>query len=117
MKAIFKELLDTADVEGVLLVSFEGNVEFKELAIAIPDQSINRLIGPLITTMDKAKEADVVFQKKRLYIRRTDNGFIMVLMGSFAPVAMVRLNCDMLLPQLSQVKKPKKRWGLFKKNR
>jgi hypothetical protein len=115
MKAIFKELLDTADVEGVLLVSFEGSVVFKAFSAAFPEQNVNGLIGPLITTMDKAREADVVFQRKRLYIRRTDNGFIMIFMGSFAPIAMVRLNCDMLLPQLSQGKKPKKRWGLFKK--
>lgn len=117
MKAIFKELFDTADVEGVMFVSFEGNVVFREFTAEITEKRVNGLIGPLITTMDKAQEADVVFQKKRLYIRRTDKGFIMVIMGSFAPIAMVRLNCDMLLPQLSQVKKPKKRWGLFKKKK
>ena len=117
MKAIFKELLDIADVEGVLLVSFEGNVVFKEFAAEIPEQRVNGLIGPLITTIDKAQEADVIFQKKRLYIRRSNNGFIMVVMGSFAPIAMVRLHCDMVLPQLSHANKPKKRWGLFKKSR
>ena len=117
MENIFKDLLDTTDVEGVLLVSFSGDLVFKALPAKIPEHRLNGFIGPLITSMDDLNEADLIYQKKRLYIRRSNLGFIIVFMGAFAPVAMIRMNCDMLLPQLDQIKKPKKKWGFFKKNR
>jgi hypothetical protein len=40
---------------------------------------------------------------------------VMILMGVFAPIAMVRLNCDILLPSLKKTATTKGWRNLFKK--
>jgi hypothetical protein len=40
----------------------------------------------------------------RLYIRKADEGMLVVTMGRIAPAAMIRLNCDILLSELKSRK-------------
>jgi len=61
------------------------------------------------------RETDLVFKQGRIYIRRTDIGYLVVLMGLFVPIAMMRLQCDILLPSLKPAKAAKGIRRLFKK--
>jgi hypothetical protein len=103
MKNLFKDILKMDEVEGVMLFSFDGKLIFKELLSQAPQGFEKgdwwRLI---IESMENVSEADLVFEKCRIYMRKTVVGFIVVLMGIFAPVAMVRLNCDILTPSLKK---------------
>jgi hypothetical protein len=69
----------------------------------------------ILEAMQETREADLIFEKARLYIRKTDLGYLVVIMGLFAPAAMVRMNCDVLLPFLKQRGKSKGLRSFFKK--
>jgi len=103
MKELFQDILDMEDVLGLMLFSFEGKLLFKAFPVPPSEDPETRDWWPLFTaSLDGVREADLLFDHRRLYIRKTNMGFLMVLMGSLAPTAMLRLNCDMLLPKLKE---------------
>ena len=115
MKNLFKDILKTDEVEGIMLFSFDGKLIFKELLSPVAEGVEKgdwwRLI---IESMKNVSEADLVFEKCQIYMRKTAAGFLIVLMGIFAPVAMVRLNCDILAPSLKKASSSRL-GGFFKK--
>jgi hypothetical protein len=118
MKKIFNDILSIEDVSGIILFSFKGELIFKEFKSSLSEEPETRdWWGLFIRSLNGAREADLVFEKIKFYIRKTEIGYLIVLMGIFVPTAMVRLNCDMLLPALNQMKTSKVRKGIFKKKR
>ncbi len=116
MKALFQDILDMEDVFGLMLFSFEGKLLFKEFPLPPAEDPETRDWWPLFTaSLDGVKEADLLFDHRRLYIRETDMGYLMVLMGSLAPTAMLRLNCDMLLPNLKEKRPARGLMRIFKR--
>ena len=108
MKSIFSELLALDDVDGVMLFSFEGELMLKEFSSSAP--------GPLedwhrwslfIGSLKEVREAELVFERKRIYVRETDSGYLLIITGEFAPMAMMRLNCDLILPQIKTMGRPR----------
>ena len=116
MKELFNDILKIEDVEGVMLFSFEGELIVKEFLSPLVDESENMdSLGLFINSLKGIRDADLVFEKARLYVRKTSSGYVMILMGVFAPIAMVRLNCDILLPSLKKTATTKGWRNLFKK--
>jgi hypothetical protein len=116
MKDLLEDILKMEDVHGILLVSPEGEVLFEEFNTPpSKGHGSDKSLPQVIRALKDIREADLVFEKTRLYIRKTDAGYFMVPMGQFASAAMVRLNCDMLLPSLKQVKGNKGLRHLLKK--
>jgi hypothetical protein len=116
MKDLFEDILKMEDVHGVLLVSPEGEVLFEEFNTPpSKGRDSNGALSKVIRDLKEIREADLVFEKTRVYVRKTDAGFFITHMGEFASAAMVRLNCDMLLPSLRQMKGGKGLRHLFKK--
>lgn len=68
-----------------------------------------------INAIKEIREADVVFEHQRIYIRRSEIGYLIILMDIYAPIAMVRLNCDIILPQLKNKKGSKGFMRFFKR--
>jgi len=57
---------------------------------------------------DKIQEAELVFENIMLYIIKGRTGFLLTVLGRSAPVALVRLNCNILLATLDkELQKPK----------
>ena len=118
MKGLFSDILRIEDVEGVMFFSFEGELVFKEFLSPLLDESYNmESWGLFIDSLKGIREADLVFEKARLYVRKTSSGYVMILMGVFAPIAMVRLNCDIILPSLKKAATTKGWKHLFKKKK
>ncbi|MGD2125421.1 MAG: hypothetical protein PVG99_05030 [Desulfobacteraceae bacterium] len=116
MKALFGDILKLDDVQGILLFSFDGRLMFKEFLSGSSEEPKNEDSWPsVIRALDRIKEADLVFDRGKVHIRRTELGYLLVLMGLFAPTAMVRLNCGILLPSLKEMKTSKAFKRLFKK--
>ena len=117
MKERFKDILDIEDVQGVLFLNFDGKVIFSEFLSQLPEklQAINWLL--FIHTLNGVQEAELVFENSRCYIRRTETGYIFVVMGEVALIEMIRLNCDILLPAFEHQKKKPKGLGRFFKRR
>jgi hypothetical protein len=115
MRELFDDLLNLDGVKGLILLSFSGEIIFRELNPIGHENLENRGWRPLIESLANIRETDLIFEKGRLYIRRTGLGFLIVLMGSFVPLAMMRLQCDILMPSLNPAKATKGIRRFFKK--
>ncbi len=119
MKELFEDILEIDSVEGVILVSFDGEVVFRGFVREIienAEKNPKMLWAVLVDALNGIREVDAVFENRRLYIRRTDSGYFMVIMEIYAPIAMVRLHSDILVPKLKKKKASKGLMGFFKKN-
>ena len=115
MKELFKDILNMEGVRGVLLLSPQGDIIFKAMSAKAPQKPESQDWRPFIESLDGIRETDLVFENARIYIRKTDLGYLLILMDFFASAAMVRLNTDILLPALKPVKGSKGFKRLFKK--
>jgi hypothetical protein len=110
MKKLFNDILDMEDVEGIMLFSFKGELIYKLFLSPLAEEPENKgWWGLFIRSLNGVREADLIFEKSKFYIRKTEIGYL------FVPTAMVRLNCDMLLPALKRIKISKKGKSIFKK--
>jgi hypothetical protein len=115
MQEIFKDILSIDGVKGVMVLSFTGDLMFEKFASEIPRDSDNMNWSQLVASLGGMRETDLIFEKGRIYMRRTDIGYLLIFVGLFIPMAMLRLNCDILLPSLTP-EKSNKRWSrLFKR--
>jgi hypothetical protein len=102
MTELFEQILSIEDVQKVMLFTFEGELTFHEQQAPPGAAEVSPAWQGFIRSLAGIREADLIFDKSRLYIRRTELGYLIIVMGIFAPAAMVRMNCDMLLPSLKQ---------------
>jgi hypothetical protein len=112
MKKIFSDILAMEDVRGVVVSSFDGEILFTE-----PSLEIERSLPLFIRALGTTREADLIFEKSRIYVRRTDMGYLVILLGLFASGAMLRLHVDMVLPSLKEKEKGKGLRSLFRRNK
>ena len=115
MRDLFKDILNMEGVKGLMMFSFAGDPVYKEFNQAQPEGIESRDWSLFIESLAGMRETDLVFKKGRLYVRRTDIGYLVVLMGLFVPIAMMRLQCDILLPSLKPAKAAKGIRRLFRK--
>ena len=115
MRELFNDLLRTDGVTGIMLISFNGDLIFKEFTSPVNAEPEHQDWRFFIESLEGMRETDLVFEKGRIYIRKTEIGYLVILMALFVPIAMIRLNCDILLPSLKQPKSGKKFRRLFKK--
>jgi hypothetical protein len=119
MKELFEDILEIDNVEGVMLVSFEGEVIYQEFSWEIlknPEKNQKVWWAVFADSLNGIREADAVFEDRRLYIRKTEPGYLIVVMEIYAPIAMVRLHADIIMPKLKKKKSSKGLMGFFKKN-
>lgn len=48
------------------------------------------------------READFLYGNNRIYIKKAETGYLLIVMGLLAPFAMVRMSCDMISPALKR---------------
>jgi len=115
MRELFKDILNMEGVKGLVVFSFAGDPVYQEFNQAQPEAIESRDWRLIIESLAGMRETDLIFKKGRLYIRRTDIGYLVILMGLFVPIAMMRLQCDILLPSLKPAKAAVGIRRLFKK--
>ena len=112
MLELFKDILNIDGVKGAMLFSFSGELVFKRFTSDIHQDPEKMNWNRFIELLDGVRETDLIFEKGRLYIRKTDVGYLIIFMSLFVPMAILRLNCDILLPSLTPTKSSK-RWSRF----
>ena len=112
MKEILSDILAMEEVQGVVACSSEGEILFME-----PHLEIESLLPLFIRALEGIREADLIFEKSRIYVRRTDTGYLVVLLSLFASGAMLRLHVDMALPCLKERGKGKGLRSFFRRNK
>jgi len=116
MKKLFEDILSLKDVQGAMVFSFTGKLIYKEFLSPLAEEPETKDWWALFMhSLNGTREADLVFENSKFYIRKTDIGYLIVVMGVYSQTAMVRLNCDMLLPVLKDLNTNKGRKGFFKK--
>jgi len=109
MKDLFKDILSMEDVKGLMLFSFTGELIIKVFTSPSSEEISSNVWWPLfVRSLNDLREADIVYENSRVYIRKTEIGYLMISTGIFTPMAMIRLNCDVLLPSLN--KKALRKW-------
>lgn len=112
MKDIFQDVTGIEGVHGLMIISNEGGVlqsrfgpEFKGEAERL--SRINWL--PFTIEMGGIKDAEMVFDSVRFYIKKFNLGYLLVIIGDRAPISLVRLNCEVLLPSLAKLEPTSKK--------
>ena len=108
MKKQFREVLDIDGVEGVMLFDGTGKILYSEF-ISKSAEQLRGIDGrSLMNSFEEIQEAELVFENRRIYLRRANQNLILVIMSGFTQVAMIRINCNVLIPALSEkADKPK----------
>lgn len=114
MKDIFKDVMGLEGVHGLMVVSNEGSVllskfssEFRE-----EEEKLSQVNWePFTIEMSTIKDAELIYDSARFYIKKSETGFLIVIIGDNAPISMVRLNCEILLPMLTKIQPASKRIG------
>jgi len=102
MKEYFQEILSISEVQWTIFLTPDGKPVFiepssKELADASMWQRLLAEITPI-------NEVDLIYGKKRVYIRNAGSGYIVVIMDRFSNSAMIKLQCDVIIPSLKKMK-------------
>ena len=114
MKDIFKEVMGIDGVRGLLIISNEGAVALSKFSPDFKKETerlsqINWL--PFTIEMEGIKDAELVYDGARFYIKKFEDGYLLVVIGDNAPLSMVRLNCEVLLPSLAKMQPTSKKIG------
>ena len=115
MRELFNDILSVEGIRGLILFSFSGDLIFKNYNHAGAAEDKIQDLRRFVESLAGIREMDLIFTKGRLYVRRTDIGYLVVVMGLFVPNAMMRLQCDILLPSLKSAIKKKGIKRLFKR--
>ena len=74
MSALFDDLLAVEGVKGVMFFSAAGELLFEKSGAGGMDKAAARDWQALLVSLDGAREADLIFEMGRLYIRKADGG-------------------------------------------
>ncbi len=116
MEKNFQEILDMHDVHGLVWLSAEGKIlfeSFKKNRIRAGYTSFSWI--SIIESLGDFQEADLVFAQGRFYVRSTGSNYLLISMNERASRAMVKLSCDIILPELLKAKFGKGIRGFFKR--
>ena len=91
MKSALKEILTIADVHGVLFFSLKGKLLFHEFDDTAPKGLQSFDWKSLLSHFNDVSEGELAFENYRVFLKQSELGIAMVLMGWDATIAMVRL--------------------------
>jgi hypothetical protein len=121
MKDIFTELNAIENVHASIFFSANGDLviyeptEKSELTREmIEDYSSSLDWKSIHKRFKEITEAELLFSKYRVYMRKAEHGFIIILMSLMAPIEIVRLNIDLIMPEINSLKKAKGFGRFFK---
>lgn len=97
MKDLFKGLIEMEEVKAVFLFSSDGKVKFKEEKEPLQKPIEEEKWLSALDVANDLDEIEFVYDYEKVYIRKTEQGLLLVRMGISAPLDMVKMNCNILL--------------------
>jgi hypothetical protein len=116
MSNTVKDILALDDIKGIIILSQDGHILVKEI--------IDPLFGKveqetwfiiLNEIKDSTKELELIYERDKIYIRKSDKGMILIWMGHFAPISMIRIHCNLIIQSLKKNHKSTKLKRFFQK--
>jgi len=109
MNELFNKILNVECVKGILLVNPDGKIILRKFIKPVSKAPKNHELKFLVESLKGIREADLIFEKERIYIRQNGLGYLIVLSGLSVESAALRLNCDLVLPKLKPAKTSKEK--------
>ncbi len=101
MKTFFKDLLNLDDVQGIVFLSHRGNRLFSEYSGETSSDLKDFDWSTFTNAFKCIREAELVFANNRIFYRRSELGQVIIIMGWFATIAMIRLKCNEFIPSIA----------------
>jgi hypothetical protein len=114
MKDIFNDVLGIDGVHGLLFISDEGGVKVSKFSDQFKDEEekLSQIDWASFTIeLTGINDAELLYETARFYIKKSGTGYLIVILGYEAPISMVRLNCEIMLPSLDKMKSTGKKIG------
>lgn len=116
MDEYLRDIKEIEQVQGIIYFSFEGNVLFQYYKQQKPRGIDTWDLSLFAAVLKGVKEAEFIFENLMFYLIRGQKGFLLAALDRTAPVALIRLNCNILLAALDKkTHKPKGLTRFFKK--
>ncbi len=104
MEKLFQELLGMSGVLGLVLLSREGKVLFEsKSAVEFAPARISQSWKMIVDTIEEYQELDLVFEQGRLFIRKTETGYLFVALTKDESISLVKLNCDIAISNVNKM--------------
>ncbi len=103
MEKIFQDLLTMDGIYGLVLLSGEGKILYESLddnLFHLEKSTLNW--KTIFDSLEGFHEMDLVYENGRYYMRKTGDGLLLISMALEVSIAMVKLNCDILIPELKK---------------
>jgi hypothetical protein len=117
MDELFQDILEIKGVTGVMLLGLQGEPVYRKFNSPQSRELSKKNWAEFVEDLNPIQEAEVVFEHILVYIIKVTAGYLFVLMKRSAPIGLVRLNCNVLLPALNQPHDKPKGLGRFFKKR
>lgn len=115
MEKLFQDILTMDGVQGLVLLSNDGEIQYESHGQGRFNLDKSTLSWKIIIEkFGQSQEMDLVYDGGRYYMRKTDNGFLLISMRLDVSIAMVKLNCDIVIPELKKAKTSKGLKRFFK---
>ncbi len=92
-------LLSVEGVRGVLLYRSGGDLLFQKTAVLMNGASPAEWFA-LALALGNAREAEILFERGRVYVLRSDGAVLVVAAGLVAPSAVIRMSGAVLLAEV-----------------
>lgn len=95
-------------VHGVVLLAEDGKILFESLDKDhfVPEKSTSSW-KMILDSIENFHALDLVFESGRFYIVKTESGILIISMSLTVSISMIKLNCDILIPELKKVQSSK----------
>lgn len=103
-------LLAVEGVRGVLLYRPGGELLFRKMAVSVNGGSTADWFA-LALALGTTREAEILFERGRVYVFRSASAVLLVLAGLFAPSAVIRMSSAVLSAELEGALAPKRGAG------
>lgn len=113
MEAQIDEILDIEGVTEVLFLSSDGRPVFQRSKRTASERFTDTDWSSLVSALDTINEIELIYENIMIYLVKSRAGYLLVVMDRFAPIAMVRLNCSIVLPEIVKQMNKSKGLGRF----
>lgn len=103
-------LLAVEGVRGVLLYRPGGELLFRKVAVPVNGGTPADWFA-LALALGNTREAEILFERGRVYVLRSASVVLLVLAGLFAPSAVIRMSSAVLSAEVERALAPKRRAG------
>jgi len=108
MKEQLQEIVDMEDVRGLAFISFKGRLIHQQFKTPLAEDLAGFDFAALAGSLARVKEAELLFQKARIYVRATEIGYLLIVMEVYASVPMVRMSSDLAASRIKDLKEAAK---------